>query len=138
MKRRKAREYVLQILYQSDITKNSPEGAILDTFWKENPAPEDVKAFTEELVLGTFKNLELIDSTVRSVAEHWQLDRMAAVDRNILRFSTFELLFKDDIPAAVTLNEAIEIAKKFSAQESSSFINGILDKIAADIKKRIH
>ncbi|GMT47800.1 MAG: N utilization substance protein B [bacterium] len=138
MKRRKAREYALQILYQCDLTKNSPDRLNFEAFWRENPAPDDVKAFTEELVRGTLKNLARIDSLIKSVVEHWEMKRMAAVDRNILRFATYELLYKNDVPAAVTLNEAIEIAKKFSAKESSSFINGLLDRIAKKLKKRMH
>ncbi|VAX30231.1 Transcription termination protein NusB [hydrothermal vent metagenome] len=138
MKRRKAREYALQILYQCDLTKNSPDRLNFEAFWRENPAPDDVKAFTEELVHGTLENLARIDSLIKSVVEHWEMKRMAAVDRNILRFATYELLYKNDVPAAVTLNEAIEIAKKFSAKESSSFINGLLDRIAKKLKKRMH
>ncbi|HEB74945.1 MAG TPA: transcription antitermination factor NusB [Nitrospirae bacterium] len=138
MKRRKAREYALQILYQCDLTKKPPESINFEAFWQENPAPDDVRAFTEELVRGTLGNLARIDSLIRSVAEHWEMERMAAVDRNILRFATYELLYKNDVPAAVTMNEAIEIAKKFSARESSSFINGLLDRIAKRLKKRMH
>ena len=138
MKRRKAREYALQILYQCDLTKNSPDRLNFEAFWRENPAPDDVKAFTEEIVRGTLKNLARIDSLIKSVVEHWEMKRMAAVDRNILRFATYELLYKNDVPAAVTMNEAIEIAKKFSAKESSSFINGLLDRIARKLKKRMH
>jgi len=138
MKRRKAREYALQILYQCDLTRNPFDRINFEAFWRENPAPHDVRAFTEELVRGTLKNLARIDSLIKSVAEHWEMERMAAVDRNILRFATYELLFKNDVPAAVTLNEAIEIAKKFSAKESSSFINGLLDRIAKKLKKRMH
>ncbi len=138
MNRRKAREYALQILYQCDLTKNTADSLNMEAFWKGNPAPDNVRAFTEELVLGTLKNLTSIDSLIKSVAEHWEMERMAAVDRNILRFATYELLYKNDVPAAVTLNEAIEVAKKFSTRESSSFINGLLDRIAKKLKKRMH
>ncbi len=138
MKRRKAREYALQILYQCDLTGAAPRREMLDSFWADNPAPDDVKAFAEELVFGTMENIERIDSLIESVAENWELDRMAAVDRNILRSATYELAFKGDVPAAVTMNEAIEIAKKFSTRESSSFINGVLDRIAKRLKKKMH
>lgn len=138
MKRRKAREYALQILYQFDITGRVPDEKSLATFWEEHPAGSDLKAFAEELAISTIRNLGTIDSLISSVAENWVLERMAAIDRNILRFATYELKFKEDIPAAVTLNEAIDIAKKFSTSDSSSFINGVLDKLTRKLRKRIH
>jgi N utilization substance protein B len=138
MKRRKAREYALQILYQYEIT-GTPQGPeSLKSFWDDRSPGDDVKSFAEDLAIGTIKNLERIDSLISSVADNWQLQRMAAIDRNILRFATYELLYKEDIPAAVTLNEAIEIAKKFSTSESFSFINGILDRLSKKLKKRLH
>ena len=98
--------------------------------WYEQKANEDLRTFARELVSGTLKNLEEIDRVVQEAAENWKMDRMAAVDRNILRCAVYEILFKNDIPAAVTINEALEIAKKYSSLESVSFINGLLDKIA--------
>ena len=138
MKRRKAREYALKLLYSYDLTDGGISKENLQEFWKEHDHTEDLRAFTEELFFGTINNLEEIDELISSVAEHWDLKRMATVDRNILRFATYELLFRDDIPAAVTLNEAIEIAKKYSSKEASSFINGVLDRITKKINKRIH
>lgn len=128
MKRRKAREYALQILYQHDFTTEEPD---LDAFWQdvdENDA--EIVSFANALVKGTLGNIENIDSTITNAAEHWVLKRMAAVDRNILREATYEILYREDIPPAVTINEALEIAKKFASKESAAFINGILDKIA--------
>lgn len=138
MKRRKAREYALQILYQYDMTKVPPEKEGFSIFWNERPVQNDVKSFSEELVIGTIKNLEHIDSLIKTVVNNWKMERMSAIDRNILRLASYELLFEDEIPAAVTLNEAIEIAKKYSTGESSLFINGVLDKLAKKLKKRIH
>lgn len=138
MKRRKAREYALQLLYGIDLSGESINQKTLKEFWKEHKHTRDIREFTEDLVFGTINNLEEIDELISSVTEHWDIKRMAAVDRNILRFATYELLFRDDIPAAVTLNEAIEVSKKFSSRESSSFINGILDRITKKIQKRIH
>jgi N utilization substance protein B len=86
--------------------------------------------FARELVSGTLNHLDEIDSVVQEAAEHWKMERMAAVDRNILRCAVYEILYRKDIPPAVTINEALEIAKKYSSLESSSFINGLLDKIA--------
>ncbi len=138
MSRRKAREYALQILYQYDLTKEKPDREAFEIFWKEHNVDDTIKSFTEDIVTGTLKNLKEIDRLISSVTEHWELQRMAVVDRNILRAATYELLYRDDIPAAVTINEAIEIAKKYSSRESASFINGLLDRITRDIKKRLH
>jgi N utilization substance protein B len=138
MKRRRAREYALQILYQFDLTGINPDREKLKDFWKEHPASEEIKKFTEETVMGTIQHLREIDEIISSVSEHWSVERMAVVDRNILRFATYELLYRNDIPAAVTINEAIEISKKYSDKESPAFINGILDRITKKIQKRVH
>jgi N utilization substance protein B len=126
MKRRQAREYALQYLFQSDFIDNKPE---LAAFWEDKGDPDTI-AFAKEIAIGTIRNLEQIEKEIVSVAQNWDLDRMAVVDKNILRFATFELVFRDDIPPAVSINEALEIAKKYSSTESVSFINGILDKVA--------
>ncbi len=140
MKRRKAREYALQFLYGISFIQKS--GNIdpkeirdeLYIFWTEAEVKDlDIREFAEEIITGTLANLETIDSTIQSAAENWKLDRMSSVDRNILRFAAYELLFDRTIPPAVTINEAIEIAKAFSTLESSSFINGILDKILKNL-----
>jgi len=138
MSRRKAREYALQILYQYDLTREEPDRKAFDLFWQQHNVNDTVRSFAENLVNGTIKNIKQIDKIISSVTEHWELKRMAVVDRNILRAATYELLYRDDIPAAVTINEAIEIAKKYSSKESASFINGLLDRITKDIKKRVH
>ncbi len=138
MKRRKAREYALQLLYSYDLSGNDISKKALREFWQQHHHTKDIREFTEDLVFGTINNLKEIDELISSVTEHWDISRMAAVDRNILRYATYELLFRDDIPAAVTLNEAIEVSKKFSSRESSSFINGVLDRITKKIQKRIH
>ena len=136
MKRRKGREYALQFLFQSDFTGKSPDQKDLDAFWSEQNADEETRRFSEDIILGTIGHLSAIDAAIQKVAEHWVLQRMAAVDRNILRYATYELLFRGDIPSAVTINEAIEIAKRYSTTESASFINGILDKIAKGLKNK--
>jgi len=150
MKRRKAREYALQFLYRIDFI-NIPEedgtsAALtakarirdgLELFWKETSEEDpEVRSFTEDIVSGTIKHLDEIDSVIQRVAEKWKLSRIANVDRNIMRFSAYELLYRSDIPDAVSINEALEIAKKYSAAESASFINGILDKIAKEYKQK--
>jgi N utilization substance protein B len=127
--RRKAREYALQILFQLDFDRdNLPQK--IEQFWQEHNCSSAVKDFAGALVKGTLEHLSLIDDKISHQARNWRLSRMASVDRNILRFSTYEILYRDDIPTKVTINEALEIAKKYSTAESGSFINGILDKIA--------
>ncbi len=130
MKRRRARECTLQLLFQYDFTGRIPDKRELQEFWAMRMEPDDVRAFSEELFYGTVSKLEEIDRILERFAEHWSLERMAAVDRNILRLATYELLYREDIPVAVSINEAIEIAKRYASQESPSFINGILDGIA--------
>jgi N utilization substance protein B len=135
MRRRRAREYALQILFQIDFKSQEVSRNDFEDFWLDKNESEDVRKFTEELVRGTIERLDEIDSRLAKVAENWVLKRMAAVDRNILRFAAFEILYRKDIPPAVTINEAVEIAKKFSSSESAPFINGILDKLAKEMGK---
>lgn len=128
-KRTKARECALKMLYAIDITKDEPHDAI-DIFWQNNDKVEDeVREFANSLVLGVMKNKEKIDKVITDYATNWEMKRMAVIDRNILRFATFELLFMTDIPPKVSINEAIDIAKKFGDKDSGKFANGILDKI---------
>lgn len=130
MKRRLAREYAIQMLFQFDLTNTllSDKG-IVEDFWKSHNEEADIMEFANAIVRGTLEHLSKIDEVIKQAAEHWSIERMAAVDRNILRAATYELLYRNDIPPLVTINEAIEIAKKYGTEDSSAFINGILDKI---------
>ena len=131
--RRKSREYALQMLFQWDITHDSIE-QIKTSFWDNQDEPEDIRAFAEALASGAIENVERIDTLIGRHAENWRLDRMAIVDRNILRLATYEFLFDAETPKTIVINEAIEIARRFSAQESPQFINGILDSIRKQIE----
>jgi transcription antitermination factor NusB len=136
-KRTKAREFALQVLYQMDITGDD-YALSLDNFWKaheEENIEQDVKNFTTELVKGVAENLEVINKEIIRYATNWELKRIAAVDRNVLRLSCYELIFRDDIPAKVSINEAIELAKKYSSPEAGKFVNGILDKVKLEKNK---
>jgi len=136
-KRTLAREFALQVLYQADITHDNFEMA-LNNFWhshSEENIDEQIKEFAQEIVKGVTENMQLIDAKISEDATNWQLKRMAVVDRNILRIGCFELLFRDDIPSKVSINEAVELAKKYSSQEASKFVNGILDKIKSEVKR---
>ncbi|HCC68319.1 MAG TPA: transcription antitermination factor NusB [Nitrospiraceae bacterium] len=130
MKRRRAREYALQMLFQLDLSQCPLTSEFIKDFWADKKEESDVKDFANNLVEGTWKNLDKIDELIKKSAEHWSLKRMAAVDRSILRFATYEILYRSDIPSSVAINEAIEIAKKYSTLDSAPFINGILDRIS--------
>lgn len=134
-KRRKAREYALQILFQINLGPDKFSDELLEEFWKVNTSLADVKEYTNLLVKGTIENLDQIDKIITDSAENWSLGRMASVDRNILRFATYELIDRPEIPSTVIINEAIEIGKKFGTEESGPFINGILDKVAKEVRK---
>jgi len=132
--RRKAREYALQMLFQWDITHDAID-QIAATFFQNHPEePPAVADFARELVTGTVENVEHIDRLIQRHAEHWRLDRMATVDRNLLRLATQEFLYDKETPKTVVINEAIEIARRYSSQESPQFINGILDSIKKELE----
>lgn len=136
--RRKARELAAQILYQIEMKQTEPR-EVFDLFWTHEEAVHEVspemRQFATELVEGVYRNRREIDLLIESHSHHWKLGRMAVVDRNILRISVYELLYLHDVPTSVILNEAIEIAKKFGTADSSSFINGVLDNVAKDVRK---
>lgn len=129
--RRQSRECALQLLFQVEFS-NQPPLEVVKLFWEENAVSEEVRVFADELFLGTMRNLKEIDFLIESSSTNWKLSRMASVDRNILRMSAYELIYLEEIPSSVTINEAVEIAKKYGTEESPGFINGILDKIAKD------
>ncbi|MEW6052200.1 MAG: transcription antitermination factor NusB [Nitrospirota bacterium] len=135
MKRRKAREYALQLLFQIDFTEKKIDLRETEEFWSSKKDQKETRGFTEDLVRGTLEHISEIDRMIEKVTEHWLLKRMASVDRTILRFAAFEILFRKDIPSAVTINEALEIAKKYSSLESASFLNGVLDRLAKEAGK---
>jgi len=125
----------LQSLYAAEVASVKAAEALTD-FWGEHPSYDrEIKEFTGELVEGVLDNIEKIDSTISAYAENWTLKRMAVVDKNILRLAAYELLFRNDIPPKVTINEAVDIAKKFGDENSGKFVNGILDKIGKEAKR---
>ena len=107
-------------------------------FWEHFTPPDDLKEFSQKIVSGVCQHEEEIDVIIEHYSEHWRLKRMAIVDRNILRLAIFELMFCDDIPPKVVLNEAVELGKKFGSDKSGSFVNGILDKVAHRIARLQH
>ena len=158
-KRREARERAVQFLFQHDM--NPPENleAALNHFWDsqraaaiaeekgvanwgqpiELPPPSAdeaaVRLFAEPLIRGALDHRDEADAIIKKHAQNWDLHRMAAVDRNILRLAIYEMLYRDDIPPVVSINEAVDIAKKFSTQDSGKFVNGILDKVKGELMR---
>jgi N utilization substance protein B len=128
-RRRQAREFALQILYQHSAGADALETSIASFWESQGVAQPDIRAFAEELVRGAERHRDSTDERIREASENWDPARMAAIDRAILRLAIFELLHRDDIPPKVSMNEYIEIAKKFSTEDSGSFVNGILDRI---------
>jgi transcription antitermination protein NusB len=132
--RRKARECALQMLFAADVSEATSED-VVRSYWAELGEPElddTAREFATRLASGTLANLELLDERIRSRAEHWRISRMAVVDRNILRLAVYEFLY-EPTPRTVAINEALEIARRFSTYEATQFINGILDAIKRDL-----
>lgn len=132
--RRKARECALQMLFAADVSEANSDD-VVRSYWAELGEPElddTAREFATRLASGTLANLELLDERIRSRAEHWRISRMAVVDRNILRLAVYEFLY-EPTPRTVAINEALEIARRFSTYEATQFINGILDAIKRDL-----
>jgi transcription antitermination protein NusB len=132
--RRKAREYALQMLFQWDITHDSTDQIAATFFENQKEESQVVRDFAQSLLAGTVEHVERIDELIRRHAEHWRLDRMATVDRNLLRLAIEEFLYQADTPKTVVINEAIEIARRYSTQESPLFINGVLDSVKKELE----
>ena len=144
--RRRAREFALQILYQLDVQELSEDQAIA-LFWKNFAATAEaegatatdlgeIQPFAEKLVRGVRQNLGELDAQIQGASKNWRLERMARVDRNLIRLALYELKYGEDVPAKVAINEAIEIAKRFGTNESSAFVNGILDRCREELGKK--
>jgi len=160
--RREAREKTIQFLFQHDLNRPTNLTEELERFWasqsghqEESPevtenAPETepqgpsdgpsvkesaVRLFADPLIAGVIENLENIDSVIKKNARNWDISRMAVVDRNVLRLAIYEMLHRDDIPPVVSINEAVDISKRFSTEDSGRFVNGILDRIKQDLMR---
>ena len=159
-KRREARERAVQFLFQHDLNPLENLEEALSHFWESQraaaiadervgpatwgqqvdlpPASADdasVRVFADPLIRGVVERRDELDTTIKKYALNWDLHRMAAVDRNILRLAVYEMMHRDDIPPVVSINEAVDIAKKFSTEDSGKFVNGILDKIKGDLMR---
>ena len=134
--RRKARESALQMMFSADVIDPDSKD-LTDNYWNElgdTDSDPKTREFANNLVTGALSNKTVIDDRIRTRAEHWRIERMAIVDRNVLRLAVYEFLF-EDTPHTVVINEALEIARRFSTFEATQFINGILDAIKLDLEK---
>lgn len=127
-RRRKSRELAIQILYQIEMSGTDAEQG-LQIFWENNPHSDTITQFTSHVVQGTLKHRKKIDKAIRETATNWAFTRITHVDRAILREAVFEIFYCPDIPYKVTLNEAIELGKKFGSEKSGAFLNGVLDNL---------
>jgi N utilization substance protein B len=156
-KRREARERAVQFLFQHDLNPPEDLSAALEHFWESQraaaiagdkgyatwgqpvelpPATAEetaIRAFADPLIRGTLEHRDEADGIIRKHAKNWELHRIAAVDRNVLRLAIYEMLHREDIPPVVSINEAVDVAKKFSTQDSGKFVNGILDKVKGEL-----
>ena len=135
-RRSRGREVALQVLYQVEQNAGMPAREV-QQFIKRRLLAADPKLveFTEELIAGVREHQARIDDMIQGVAENWRLDRMAAIDRNILRLGAYEVLYRDEVPPKVAINEALELAKRYSTAQSSRFVNGILDKVKGELMR---
>jgi N utilization substance protein B len=127
--RRKARETAMKVLYSLEFNAQEAE-TTAELVAQDAELPDEVRGYAATIVAGVQQHAEAINETVARTSKRWRIERMSAIDRNILRLATWEILHREDVPVKVAINEAIEIAKKFGTQESASFVNGILDRIA--------
>lgn len=126
--RRRARECAVQMLFQIDLTGETP-AVVMPRYWDDRQVPAEAVAFAERLVLGVEQHRDSLDAEIVGAARNWRLERMATVDRAVLRLAAFELLHEDDVPAPVAIDEAVELAKRFGGADSGAFVNGVLDTI---------
>ncbi len=134
-RRRRSREFAIQVLYQLEINQQTVQETL--TQFQKNYLPKGERdEFLERLVHGVLEHRKEIDRLIKQYSKNWQLDRMSLIDRNILRLAIFELMHCEDIPPKVTLNEAIELGKKFGSEESGRFVNGILDRIQNEVVRK--
>ena len=131
--RREGREWALQVLFQLDFQPADPIETLAQ-FWQSNDLQHDPCVFTEELVCGVMECRPAVDELIQRYADNWDLGRLGRVDRNVLRLAIFELMHRNDIPPAVSINEAIDLAKYFSSSESGRFVNGVLDRARKELE----
>ncbi|MCF7818522.1 MAG: transcription antitermination factor NusB [Kiritimatiellales bacterium] len=132
--RRETREWVMQFLFQLDFNPEPIDIALKD-FWEEKEPSEREKAYAEEIIKGVVQRKDELDDRLSQYAKRWDSDRMGAVDRTVMRVALFEMLYREDVPPVVSINEAVHFAKDFSSFQSGRFVNGVLDRIRKEIDR---
>jgi N utilization substance protein B len=130
--RTEGRESALQMLFALEAGGGSVE-RVIASYWHETPGDPEGRSYADEAVRGVAEDLDKLDEAIRKASTNWRLERMARVDRNVLRLGTWELMHAAEVPRAVILDEAVELAKRFGSEESSAFVNGVLDRVATDV-----
>ena len=133
--RRETREWIIQFLFQMDFNPEAIDVA-LDDFWEEKSPKEREKQYAEEIIKGVVQHKDELDDRLSQYAKRWDSERMGAVDRTVMRVALFEMLYRDDVPPIVSINEAVHFAKDFSSFQSGRFVNGVLDRIRKDMVER--
>ena len=133
--RRQTREWIMQFLFQMDFNPE-PLDVALEDFWEEKEPSEREKRYAEEIIKGVVQHKAELDRRLSKYAKRWDSDRMGAVDRAVMRVALFEMLYRDDVPPVVSINEAVHFAKDFSSFQSGRFVNGVLDRIRKDMVER--
>ncbi|WP_437575709.1 transcription antitermination factor NusB [Sorangium sp. So ce887] len=126
------REAALQMLFALEAGGN-PAPRVVATFWRETPGDPEGRAYADEVAIGVAKDLAAVDEAIRKASTNWRLERMARVDRNVLRLGAWELMNHPEVPRAVILDEAVELAKRYGSEESGAFVNGVLDRVAENL-----
>jgi N utilization substance protein B len=129
--RSSGREAALQMLFSVEAADAAPDRVIFD-FWREFPGEAEGRDYADVVVAGVTREREAVDGAISRASQHWRLDRMTRVDRNVLRIGTWELLYRRDVPAPVILDEAVELAKRFGTEDSGAFVNGVLNRVSHD------
>ena len=132
--RRQTREWIIQFLFQLDFNPEPVDSALQD-FWQEKDPSESEKIYAEEIIKGVHQRTEELDDRLSQYAKRWDSERMVAVDRTVMRIALFEMLYREDIPPVVSINEAVHFAKDFSSFQSGRFVNGVLDRIRRDLDR---
>jgi transcription antitermination protein NusB len=132
--RHEARMWAVQFLFQCDFNPTELDNALED-FWPERSPTGQMKAFTEDLIRGVLNHHTELDGKLQSYAQNWELKRMGAVDRNVMRVALYEMMYRSDIPPVVSINEAVDLAKELSSEESGKFVNGVLDRARKDLDR---
>ncbi|WP_438015862.1 transcription antitermination factor NusB [Sorangium sp. So ce315] len=126
------REAALQMLFALEAGGNSAP-RVVAAFWRETPGDPEGRSYADEVVIGVAKDLAAVDEAIRKASTNWRLERMARVDRNVLRLGAWELMNHPEVPRAVILDEAVELAKRYGSEESGAFVNGVLDRVAENL-----